>query len=153
MMVRHYSFFVVAGVLPFVAAAAALLAGLDSVGPLQSVTASLVAYGLAIASFVAGTHWGIYLQFRASAPTNLYVSSNAAVLFPWLTFAFGSTDNTFVALVLTFIFLAFIDWSWLELFGLNSLYVSNLIESAYFRVRIVATALVCGALLLGLVAR
>lgn len=144
MMVRHYSFFVVAGVLPFVAAAAALLAGLDSVGPLQSVTASLVAYGLAIASFVAGTHWGIYLQFRASAPTNLYVSSNAAVLFPWLTFAFGSTDNTFVALVLTFIFLAFIDWR---------LYVSNLIESAYFRVRIVATALVCGALLLGLVAR
>lgn len=143
MMIRHYSSFVVAGVLPFVAAAAALLAGVDSVGPLQSVTASLVAYGLAIASFVAGTHWGIYLQFRASAPMNLFVSSNAAVLFPWLTFVFGSTDNTFVALVLTFVFLAFVDWR---------LYESNLIESAYFRVRIAATALVCGALLLALVA-
>lgn len=144
MMIRHYSSFVIAGVLPFVVAAAALLAGVESVGPLQSVTASLVAYGLAIASFVAGTHWGIYLQFRASAPTNLFISSNAAVLFPWLTFVFGSTDNTFVALVLTFVFLAFIDWR---------LYVSNLIERAYFRVRIAATTLVSGALLLALAVR
>ncbi len=144
MMVRHYSSFVVAGLVPFVAAAAALLAGVESVGPVRSVTASLVAYGLAIASFVAGSHWGIYLQFKASAPTNLFVSSNAAVLFPWLTFTLGSTDSTLVALLLTFVFLAFIDWR---------LYVSNVIESAYFRVRIAATALVSAALLLALVAR
>lgn len=143
-MITRYNFFMLAGAIPFVAAAAAGLAGIETFGPVQSVTASVVAYGLAIASFVAGTHWGIYLQYRGSAPVNLFVSSNAAVLAPWLTFVVGSTGGTLIALVLTFLFLAFIDWR---------LAAANLIESAYFRLRLTATAIVCAALILVTVIR
>lgn len=143
-MVRHYPLFVLAGAIPFIAGAAAVVGGLETIGPVRSVTASVLAYGLAIASFIAGTHWGIYLQFKASAPFNLFVSSNAAVLFPWLTFVTGSVDGTLVALVLTFLFLCFVDWR---------LRRSNLIETAYFRLRLAATAIACIALLLVLVGR
>lgn len=143
-MVRHYSSFILAGAIPFIAAAAAILGGVESIGPVHSVTASLVAYGLAIVSFVAGTHWGIYLQFKASAPTNLFVSSNSAVLVPWLTFVVGSIDGTLVALVLTFMFLLIIDWR---------LYRSNLIEAAYFRLRVTATVIASIALLAVLTGR
>lgn len=143
-MIRHYSSFVMAGALPFIAAAAAIIGGIDSFGPVTSVTASIVAYGLAIASFVAGTHWAIYLQFKAWAPTNLFVSSNAAVLVPWLTFVLGTANDTLVALVLTFVFLVFVDWR---------LHRSHLIESSYFRLRLAVTAVVCASLLLVLVAQ
>lgn len=143
-MFTHYPTFILAGALPFVVAAAAIISGMESIGPVRSVTASLVAYGLAIASFVAGTHWAFYLQFRASAPTNLFVSSNLAVLAPWLTFVVGSIADTLVVLVLTFPFLVIVDWRHRR---------SNLIESAYFRLRVAATAVVSVSLLLVLVAQ
>lgn len=143
-MIRQYSSFVLAGALPFIAAATLIVNGAESIGPLRSVTESLVAYGLAIVSFVAGTHWGIYLQYKASAPTNLFVSSNAAVLAPWLTFVVGSIDNTLVALFLTFVFLALIEWR---------LYRSNLVTRAYFHMRVAATVIVGVSLLLVLVVR
>lgn len=133
-----------AGALPFIAAAAAAIVGIDSYGPVGSVTDAIVAYGLAIASFVAGTHWAIYLQYKASAPTNLFISSNAAVLAPWITFVVASADDTLLALVLTFVFLLFVDWR---------LHRSNLIESSYFRHRLAVTAVVCASLLLMLIAR
>ena len=142
-MVRHYTSFIMAGALPFIAAAAATVAGIDSYGLVSSVTDAIVAYGLAIASFVAGTHWAFYLQFKASAPTNLFISSNAAVLAPWITFVVGSAGDTLVALVLIFIFLLFVDWR---------LHRSNLIESSYFRQRLAVTVVVCASLLLMLVA-
>lgn len=135
---RHYSSYIAAGSLPFIGAAIAAAIGLDRFGPVSSITNAVVAYGLAIASFVAGTHWAVYLQFKASAPANLFVSSNASVLAPWLTFVTGSPDATLAVLVLTFLFLAFIDWR---------LRKSNLIESAYFRQRLAVTAVVCTSLL------
>lgn len=138
-MIRRYHFYMLAGASPFVAAAFAALTGVESIGPVRSVTAAVVAYGLAIASFVAGTHWGIYLQNRSTAPLNLFVTSNAAVLVPWLTYVVASTGSTLVALVLTFVFLAFVDWRLAAL---------NLIEAAYMRLRLTVTAIVCLALAL-----
>ena len=143
-MIRRYDIFMLAGTIPFVAAAVAALAGIDSIWNVPSVTAAVVAYGLAIVSFVAGTHWGLYLQYRGSAPINLFVSSNAAVLVPWLTFVVASTESTLVALVLTFLFLAFVDWR---------LARANLVETAYLRLRLTATAIVCIALVSFLVTR
>lgn len=143
-MIRQYSSFVLAGAIPFIAAAALILNGVENVGPLRSVTESLVAYGLAIVSFVAGTHWGIFLQFKASAPSNLFVSSNAAVLVPWLTFVVASIDTTLIALFLTFVFLVLIE---------SRLYKSNLVTRPYFHMRVAATIIVGVSLLLVLVVR
>lgn len=143
-MFRHYSSFIMAGAIPFIAGAAAITAGIDSFGPVHSVTSAVVAYGLAIACFVAGTHWGFYLQDKASAPANLFVSSNVAVLAPWLTFVLGSADDTLIALLLTLLFLVFVDWRLCQ---------SKLVEPAYFRLRLAVTAVVCASLLMVLVAR
>lgn len=135
---RHYSSYIAAGSLPFIGAAIAAAIGLDRFGPVSSITDAVVAYGLAIASFVAGTHWAVYLQYKASAPANLFVSSNVTVLAPWLAFVSASTRATIVVLVLTFLYLVFVDWR---------LRKSNLIESAYFRQRLAVTAVVCISLL------
>lgn len=143
-MVRQYAVFVIAGAIPFVAAATVLVAGMDTLGPVRSVSGSLVAYGLAIASFVAGSHWGLYLQHRPADPPNLFVTSNAAVLVPWLAFVVGPTHLVLIALILTFSFLALVDWR---------LHAAGLIDSAYFHLRIAATAIVCLALLTVLVFR
>ena len=137
-MTRHYSSYIAAGALPFIGAAVAIAAGIDSFGPVGSITTAVVTYGLAIASFVAGTHWAVYLQYKASAPLNLFVSSNISVLAPWLAFVTASANATLAVLTLTFLFLLFVDWR---------LRKSNLIESAYFRQRLTVTAVVCASLL------
>ena len=143
-MIKQYSLFALAGAIPFVAAAAFIFNGVESIGPLRSVTESLLAYGLAIVSFVAGTHWGIYLESRSSAPTNLFVSSNAAVLVPWLTFVVGSIEHTLIALILTFVFLTLVEWR---------LYTAKLVTRAYFHMRVTATLIVGISLLLVLAIR
>lgn len=143
-MIKQYSLFVLAGAIPFIAAAAFIFNGVESIGPLRSVTESLLAYGLAIVSFVAGTHWGIYLQFKAAAPTNLFVSGNAAVLVPWLTFVVGSIEHTLIALFLTFVFLALVEWR---------LCMANLVTRTYFHMRVAATLIVGISLLLVLAIR
>ena len=143
-MVKQYSMFALAGAIPFVAAAFAVLFGVDTAGPVQSVIAALLSYGLVIVSFVAGSHWGIYLQNDASAPVNLFITGNVLVLVPWLAFVLGSINSTLLALIMAFAFLLVIDWR---------LLTSGLIDKAYFRLRAIATLFVCSALLTVVLAR
>lgn len=143
-MLKQYSTFALAGAIPFIAAALAVLFGVETAGPIQSVIAAVVSYSLVIVSFVAGSHWGIYLQNDASAPVNLFMTSNVSVLVPWLAFVLGSINSTLLALILAFVLLLVID---------RRLLTFGLIDTAYFRLRAIATLIVCSALLTVVLAR
>lgn len=132
-----------AGALPFIAAAALGLAGFDSVAPIGSVERLAVSYGLVIASFVAGTHWGMYLQRQIDGRLNLFVASNVAVLLPWITFLTASAQTVLVTLIVTFLFL----------FGIDTLLRrGNIIDAGYLTTRLIATLVVCTSLGVVLVA-
>jgi uncharacterized membrane protein len=74
-----------AGALPFIGCAVLQLIGIREVpllGNLKSVASS---YALTILSFMAGAHWGQYLEGRRTQ-VNLLIASNALTLAAWFGF-------------------------------------------------------------------
>ncbi len=126
------------GALPFVAFAVLNLAGIDSVPLAGPVRQAAAIYGLVIASFMAGAHWGTYLYTADRAPANLFFSSNALAIFVWLCFMIGGPSATLVGLLPVFAFLLAID---------SGLYRRRLVSAAYFRTRCVVTGVVGVSLL------
>jgi Protein of unknown function (DUF3429) len=74
-----------AGALPFVGCALLPLFGVRVVPLLGDVTSIALAYGLTIVSFMAGVHWGQYLEGRR-CDLNLLITSNAVTLLAWFGF-------------------------------------------------------------------
>ncbi len=120
----------VAGALPFIACAAALLAGVGSVAPLGRLDALAGSYGLAIVSFLAGTHWAFQLLQPSETPYNLFLASNVVFLAVWFAWISGSLAWALSAQVLAFGYLLAVD---------HRLSASGVTTSAYFRVRSAAT--------------
>jgi hypothetical protein len=74
-----------AGALPFIGCAVLQLIGIREVplfGNLKTVASS---YALTILSFMAGAHWGQYLEGRRVTP-NLLIASNGLTLSAWFGF-------------------------------------------------------------------
>ncbi len=131
---RLYTLLTYAGALPFVLCALLPLVGIEeweNVGTFEYIARL---YGLAIVSFVAGSHWGTYLYNRESSPANLFLTSNAVVLAAWFAFLFTIPVLTEFVLLLSFLYLLFVDYN---------LYKANLITAYYFRMRANVTLVVC----------
>jgi hypothetical protein len=73
------------GALPFVGCAILLLFGVKDLPPLGDLNTVVATYGLTIVSFMAGVHWGQYLEGRRG-DLNLLVASNAVTLAAWFGF-------------------------------------------------------------------
>ncbi|MEM6582527.1 MAG: DUF3429 domain-containing protein [Pseudomonadota bacterium] len=128
-----------AGTLPFLFGALWLLTG-QSVPLLNIPTVLLLkSYTLAIASFMAGVHWGQSLNEPAmGAATRL--SSNVFCLIPWLLWM-GQASNPlfFSASALVFAGLLYFD---------HRLLVARMIKGDYWRLRKNVSAIVIIALVL-----
>ena len=139
---RHnslYGILAYAGALPFVACALLLamdIAPIDAMGRWASVAAG---YGLAIAAFMAGVHWGIYLQQATRAPVNLLLTSNAVTVIVWLTFVLAPVTISLAVTAIAFIALLLVDY---RLAG------AELISASYLQLRRNVTLLVLSCLLL-----
>lgn len=140
---RLYSILAYAGALPFVVCAAIPWLGFDRVPNLGTADYIAQAYGLAIASFLAGAHWGTYLYNRSEAPINLFVTSNAVVIAVWLTFLLNVSAVGLFVLILAFLYLLFVDYR---------LRVAGLLGEHYFRLRANVTAIVVVCLTVNVVA-
>lgn len=138
-----HRYLALAGASPFFACAVCLNAGWQTLPALGSVASLNNAYGLVIASFMAGVHWGQHLSQRARWRARLALASNAIAIALWLAFSLFSPKHFVVALIAAFALLLWID---------QRLYRSNIIDRAYFRTRLLATVLVVLALLSTLVA-
>ncbi len=95
-----------AGALPFLACGLLPVFGVDSLGPLGDSRQVLAAYGLAIASFLCGSHWTFELTRPGHWGPSLFIVSNVLVIIAWVAFiaapvkvALGVEAATFVALL------------------------------------------------------
>ena len=131
---KLYSLLTYAGALPFILCAFLPFAGIDAWENVGSFEFIARLYGLAIVSFIAGSHWGTYLYNRESSPSNLFLTSNAVVLAAWAAFLFTLPVLTEFVLLLAFLYLLFVDYN---------LYRAGVIAPFYFRMRRNVTVIVC----------
>ncbi|WP_440465282.1 DUF3429 domain-containing protein [Psychrobacter sp. ASPA161_6] len=124
-----------AGTIPFIACAFLLMVDVVTVPILGSVANILSAYGLVIASFMVGTHWGNHLSLADDNKwaIRLPLYSNVIALGLWLGFLILSAVDFIWLLVIGFISLLVIDYS---------LHRAQIISHAYFKVRQYVTAIV-----------
>ena len=124
-----------AGTLPFIACAIMITLGIDAVVALGTTVQILSTYGLVIASFMAGAHWGNHLGLADNHPwaVKLPVLSNIIALLLWLGFLSLSTTGFVWLLMIGFICLLLIDYG---------LYRADIIGNKYFTVRKYVTLIV-----------
>lgn len=91
-----------AGLIPFMAGAIAILLGVESWWLIKDVETSFALYCLAIASFMAGIYWGV--AHSDPSATHLLLLSNLMVLLPWIAFVVLGSGSVFYA-VLAYVFL------------------------------------------------
>ena len=130
---RLYSALTYAGALPFAVCAVLPWIGVEQVLNIGTPDYISRSYGLAIASFLAGAHWGTFLYHRERSPTNLFLTSNAIVLAAWSTFLINAPAISLFVLVLAFLYLLFIDFR---------LFKAGLLIDYYFALRRNVTAIV-----------
>ena len=124
-----------AGAIPFVACAFLLMIDVVTVPMLGSVGDVLSAYGLVIASFMAGAHWGNHLDLSDDNKwtIRLPLYSNIIALGLWLGFLILSASSFIWLLVIGFISLLVIDYN---------LHRAQIISDVYFKIRQYVTAIV-----------
>lgn len=116
------------GILPFLLAAIASKQYPDLMG--LNYDEIILTYGAIIASFIAGSHWGMYLY--KDTHINLFIHSNIMALLAWFALVADIPGSEGILLI-CFFYLLFIDKQ-----------VSNagMMEDWYLRLRIVASTLV-----------
>lgn len=132
-MAYIYPYLTYAGAIPFVFCAACLLSGVQEVAILGSVRQALSVYGLIIASFMAGAHWGQHLSMERPWSRALPIFSNIIAVSLWFGFLLFSFEALVVLLMIDFVFLLRID---------HGLYRSGKISREYFRTRLVVSSIV-----------
>lgn len=121
------------GAIPFAASAVLPLFGIVDLPYLGSTKAIAAAYGLTIASFMAGVHWGTALNADEAPPVNLYITSNAVAVAAWLAFLLVSMTVTIAILAALFAYLLYIDFR---------LRRAGMINEDYWKTRIGVTVIV-----------
>lgn len=125
-----YRLLTLAGVLPFVAAAVLPIAGIQVILPVGDLHALVGSYGLAIVSFLAGTHWAMQLTAPAKTPYDLFVASNVIFLATWFAYVLFSLPWALLVQALSLLALLYID---------HRLRTSGLTSRRYFATRAGAT--------------
>ncbi len=130
-----------AGTLPFIGCAILITLGIDAIIGLGETVTILAVYGLVIATFMAGAHWGNHLALNDNNPwtARLPLLSNIIALVLWLGFLSLSTGGFIWLLIIAFMALLFIDYN------LNA---DQVISARYFKVRKYVTLIVVISLLL-----
>lgn len=129
-----------AGAIPFVICAFLMTVGVTSIPVLGNTEYVLSVYGLVIASFMAGAHWGNHLSLADDDKWafKLPVLSNIIALGLWLGFLGLSAAGFIWLLILGFVSLLVIDYG---------LYQAQIISHEYFKVRKYVTLIVVFALM------
>ena len=129
-----------AGAIPFVACALLLVIGISDIPILGATADVLSAYGLVIASFMAGSQWGNHLSLADDDKwaIRLPLVSNVIAIVLWLGFLMLPVVGFIWLLVIVFASMLMIDY------GLNR---ARIITQDYFKVRTYVTAIVVVSLI------
>lgn len=128
----HYAL-TFAGAVPFIVAATLTLLGVSALPWVGPVVSAVMVYGVIIASFMAGSLWG--LQLALPRPTRLMLAfgSNVFAVGLWLAYLSGNIPLMLIGLIVVFIALVLID---------VCLNVADIISRQYLYLRAVVTAIV-----------
>jgi len=126
-----------AGSLPFIIGAVCIFTEVNTLPLVGDVQHALSIYGLVIACFMAGAHWGQHLSLEGSWAMALPVCSNIAALVLWLSYLVLDFKQFLLALIAVFVCLLLID---------VGLHRAKTITSNYHRVRVIVTTIVCVSL-------
>lgn len=129
------------GAIPFVICAICITMDIDAIRVLGKTTDVLSVYGLVIASFMAGAHWGNHLGLTEDNPWALMlpILSNIVALTLWLGFLILPVVGFIWLLVIGFISLLMIDYG---------LYHAQIITYQYVIVRKYVTMIVVVSLII-----
>lgn len=129
-----------AGAIPFVICAFLMTVGVTAIPVLGATAYVLSVYGLVIASFMAGAHWGNHLSVADDNTwaLKLPVFSNIIALGLWFGFLGLSATGFIWLLILGFVSLLVVDYG---------LYHAQIISHEYFKVRKYVTWIVVFALM------
>lgn len=124
-----------AGTLPFIGCAILITLGIDAIIGLGETVTVLAVYGLVIATFMAGAHWGNHLGLNPEDDWafKLPLFSNVIALLLWLGFLSLSIVGFLWLLIVAFVLLLFID---------DGLHKCNIITRSYFKIRQYVTLIV-----------
>ncbi|TXD98053.1 DUF3429 domain-containing protein [Psychrobacter frigidicola] len=130
-----------AGAIPFVLCAILITMNVDAIRVLGKTEYVLSIYGLVIASFMAGAHWGNHLGLADDNiwAVKLPIFSNIIALALWLGFLSLSAVGFIWLLVVGFIAMLVIDYG---------LYQASIISPDYFKVRKYVTLIVVVSLVI-----
>ena len=144
MMKKPSPYLAFAGAIPFVLCAVFIIMGVDTIPVLGKTTHILSIYGLVIASFMAGAHWGNHLSLVDDDiwAFKLPIFSNIIALALWLGFLTLSSAGFIWLLVAGFVSMLMIDCG---------LHRAHIISNDYFRVRKYVTIIVVVALIIAVV--
>ena len=123
------------GILPFAMCTALLFSNYAQINP----TKWMIGYSAIIASFISGSHWGIYSS--KSIRINLLIHSNIIALLAWLSLLIP-THFAVITLIFCFLYLITLDYIMLQ---------DKIIPNWYFKIRISATTIVILLLVLFLI--
>ena len=129
-----------AGAFPFVFFAICILFDIRNLPLFGNVIHSTTIYGLIIASFMAGAHWGQQLYLKSKPKLLLQVSSNINAIVLWIGYLNLYSKSCIFILILSFYISVKVDYL---------LYQNALIKREYFIfTRIPATIIVIVSLLI-----
>ena len=130
------------GALPFVACAILPWLGMAAIPGIGECAYVSATYGVAIASFMAGIHWGTYLYRQDSLPINLLLTSNAITLAVWFAFLLAPITVSLAVNAAAFLALLVVDY---RLAG------AGLISAPYLQLRRNVTLIVVASLVLAII--
>lgn len=128
-----------AGALPFIACTGLKIFDIDYVPLFGSVEMIINSYGLLIASFVNGAHWGQHVIVSRQLGKYLAICSNANVIALWVLFLLIPRDLFYIPLIISFILTAMVE---------KELYAKKIINKDYLQLRTTVTSIVCVSLLI-----
>ena len=105
------------------------------------ITKIFASYGLIIAIFMAGSHWGQHLNLKSASKWRIYlpIFSNINAILLWISYLILSFKLFLIALIISFMFTLFVD---------KKLFSHNVISKKYFYTRFVATMIVITAIII-----
>lgn len=136
---NFYTVLIYAGALPFVLAATSMLMGYYEFPYLGSISMAITSYGLLIAAFIAGSHWGLYKLSSAKQLPNFFISSNLIALVAISGFLLLPSAYFLFVLIGLFIWLLLLE---------KDFYRVGVISFHYLKIRIIVSSVVIVSLFL-----
>jgi hypothetical protein len=121
------------GLLPFLLCTVLIFFHIYTLPFLGYTTHIVAIYGLVIATFIAGAHWGQHLMLKQQWSIYLTITSNLNAIFLWSSYLFLSFKHLLIALSISFITSLLID---------KKLLASKQIPHGYFRTRCLVTSMI-----------